>query len=75
MPDDNNIDLLSYFNNYDMVTFESMKNMMLGANLNHIIDFYTTFLSQHEIQVMRDQKLYILPPLKSMRKHNAHLKD
>ncbi len=75
IPDNDNIDLLSYLNNYDMVTFESLKNMMLGSNLNDVIDFYTTYLSQVEIKTMRKQKLYILPPLKSMRKHNAHLKD
>lgn len=71
----NNVDYLAYLRDYDMATFESFKNLMYGSSLDDVIDFYSIYLSQSEIQVMRSQKLYILPPLKSMRKHNAHMKD
>ncbi len=66
---------IEYLESYDMKTFESFKNVMYGSSLKDVIEFYATYLSLHEIEVMRAKKIHILGPLKSMRKHNAHMKD
>lgn len=68
-------DYKKFLNNYKMDIGEALKNWMVGTSYTEIIEFYDSYLSEKEIGLIRKHKEYILPPLKSMRKHNSHLDD
>lgn len=64
-----------FLDKYDMKTWESLRNVIWGSSLDDVKEFYQVYLSKKEQEILFLRKFYILPPLKSMRKHNAHLKD
>lgn len=74
MPD-NEKDYIQYLKNYKMPRKEAWINVMPFASFDELIGFYDDYLSSKEINIIRKQKKYILPPLKSMRQHNTDQKD
>lgn len=68
-------DYSKYLKHYKMEWGEAVNNIMLWTSFDEIIVFYETYLSKKEIEVMRNKKEYILPPLKAMRKYNTHQDD
>lgn len=66
---------LNFIKNYSLLTKESMKNLLTPNIKKHVENFFSDYLSKNEINILLEKKIYILPPLKSMRKHNSHLKD
>ncbi len=64
-----------FLKNYDMKTLESLRNMRFGSSLDDVAAFYQNYLSKQEQELLFNRKLHFLPPLKSMRKYNAHIKD
>jgi len=68
-------EFIDYVNRYDMHTIESLRNVIYASSLKDIINFYENYLSKEECKLLFARKFHILPTLKTMRKHNAHLKD
>jgi len=68
-------DYVPFLSSYNMHTFESLRNVLYGSTLDDIIEFYENYLSGAEQKLLFEKKFYIMPTLKAMRKHNAHLKD
>lgn len=66
---------IDFLDKYDMKTWESLRNVIWGSSLDDVKEFYQDYLSKKEQEILFLRKFYILPPLKAMRKHNAHLKD
>ena len=70
-----NEEFISFVDEYDMHTIESLRNVLYGSSLKDTINFYQNHLSKEEQRLLFTRKFHIMPTLKSMRKHNAHLKD
>jgi len=66
---------VNFLDNYDMKSWESLRNVIWGSSLDDVKEFFLDYLSKKEQEILFSKKFHILPPLKSMRKHNAHLKD
>lgn len=66
---------VNFIKNYSLLTKESIKNLLTPGLKVYVNDFFSNYLSKNEINILLEKKIYILPPLKSMRKYNAHLED
>lgn len=68
-------DYIDFFEKYNMITFESLKNVIWGSTTKDVVKFYEEYLSKIEIEYILTNKAKFLLPLKAMRKYNAHLDD
>lgn len=69
------LDYIEFFRKYNMKTLDALKNVIWGSSTSDVIKFYEDYLSKKEVEFILNNREKILPPLKAMRKYNAHLDD